>query len=40
MVGETVAPNAGAGEVRVELAASGVKPCDCNRRCGADYALD
>jgi NADPH2:quinone reductase len=40
VVGETDTPNAGAGEVRVKLAASGVNPSDCNRRRGAGYALE
>jgi len=40
VVGETGAPNAGAGEVRVKLAASGVNPSDCNRRRGAGYSLE
>lgn len=40
VVGETDTPNAGPGEVRVMLAASGVNPSDCNRRRGAGYALE
>src|SRR6266545_1022837 len=40
IVGETDTPNAGAGEVRVKLAASGVNPSDCNRRRGAGYRLE
>jgi NADPH:quinone reductase len=40
VVGEVDTPNAGAGEVRVKLAASGVNPSDCNRRRGAGYPLE
>lgn len=39
-VGETATPNAGTGEVRVKLAASGVNPSDCNRRRGAGYPME
>jgi len=40
VVGETDMPNAGAGEVRVKLAVSGVNPSDCNRRRGAGYSME
>jgi len=40
VVGETDMPNAGAGEVRVKLAGSGVNPSDCNRRRGAGYSME
>ena len=40
VVGETDTPNAGPGELRVKLAASGVNPSDCNRRRGAGYPLE
>ena len=40
IVGESDAPSAGAGEIRVKLVASGINPSDCNRRRGAGYPME
>ncbi|HXZ00658.1 MAG TPA: NADPH:quinone reductase [Stellaceae bacterium] len=39
-LGELPTPEAGPGEVRVRLCASGVNPADCNRRAGRGFAQD
>jgi NADPH2:quinone reductase len=38
--GEHPTPQAGAGEVRVRLHASGVNPADCNRRAGRGHPME
>lgn len=38
--GELPTPQAGAGQLRVRLQASGVNPSDCNRRSGAGYSME
>jgi NADPH:quinone reductase len=38
--GELPTPEAGPGQVRVRLRASGVNPADCNRRAGRGFAQD
>jgi NADPH2:quinone reductase len=38
--GELPTPNAGPGQVRVRLRASGVNPSDCNRRAGRGWAME
>lgn len=40
VAGEQPTPEAGAGEVRVRLHASGVNPADCNRRGGKGYTME
>lgn len=39
-LGELPTPEAGPGQVRVRLRASGVNPADCNRRAGRGFAQD
>lgn len=39
-LGELPAPEAGPGQVRVRLRASGVNPADCNRRAGRGFVQD
>ena len=39
-VGELPTPEAGTGELRVRLHASGVNPSDCNRRRGGSCAME
>lgn len=38
--GDQTTPDAGPGEVRVRLHASGVNPADCNRRAGKAYKME